>query len=73
MTFQVGGVTYVGTGSYEYNVSATGVITGSGAAILSSNGVEIGRIRASPSGLTEIVVDGIAVPLKAAKNAPSNR
>ena len=73
LTFQVGGVTYVATGGYEYNVGTNGVIVGSGAAILSSNGVEIGRIRALPSGVTEIVVDGTALPLKAAKNAFLNR
>jgi hypothetical protein len=71
LSFQVGGVTYTATGSYQFDLSSS--VVGSGAAILSSNGVEVGRIRATAQGALEIVVDGVVVPLKAPKNAASNR
>ena len=71
LTFQVGGVTYVATGGYDFSYSGF-TVAGSGAAILSSGGVEVGRIRATATGL-EIVVDGTVVPLKAARNADANR
>ena len=61
LTFGVAGTTYVASGSYEFNFGNS--VVGSGTAILRSNGVEIGRIRATASGQLEIVVDGTVVPL----------
>jgi Carboxypeptidase regulatory-like domain/Immunoglobulin I-set domain len=71
LAFQVAGVTYTATGSYQFDLSNS--VVGSGSAILTSNGVEVGRIRATAAGLLEIVVDGVAVPLKAPKNAEAIR
>jgi hypothetical protein len=71
LTFQVGGVTYVATGGYEFGF-VNGVV-GSGVAILTSGEVEVGRIRATAAGALEIVVDSTVVQLKAAKNAEANR
>ena len=64
-------MTYVATGGCKFNFSNS--ILGSDAAILSSGGVELGRIRAIATGGLEIVVGGTVVPLKAAKNAEANR
>jgi len=71
LTFTVAGVTYVGSGSYTFDV--TNPTASSGQVILSTNGVTIGRLFIDTDGVLKIDVDGVVQPLGRVPKGPARR
>ena len=67
LRFAVAGVNYVASGFYELNFnSQSGIVNGSGEAVLTTGGVQVGRIYANASGVF-IEVNNISQPFAASR------
>jgi hypothetical protein len=62
LTFTNGGVTYVGNGATEVSITG-GAVTASGQVLLTTNGVQLGRLFYDTDGVPKIQVDGTVQPL----------
>jgi hypothetical protein len=68
LTFTNGGVTYVGNGTTEVAVTPGGGV-GSGQVLLTSGGVQLGRLFYDTDGVLKIEVDGTVQPMRAPRAA----
>jgi hypothetical protein len=62
LSFQVDGITYVADGSTQISFGTTGLPSGSGEAVLTSNGARVGRLFFDAQGVFSVEVDGVVKP-----------